>query len=192
MRDWQARQVMPRLSLGTGFGVRSVPRFQASAGSVRLGPIKQRKRPLSRIRNTAFALVLAISTLATPALAQDSNKEFVVTAVTELFINRDLTAIDRYWAEDYRQRNPMFPSGSAVIKEAFANLPENFRYEIGMVIAEGDLVAIHGRYSGWSPTPLIVVDIFRVENGKIAEHWDVGQEEVLETASGLPMFEPMK
>lgn len=146
---------------------------------------------MSYLRNTTFALALALSTIAAPAFAQESNKDFVVKAVTELFIDRDLTAIDRYWAEDYIQRNPLFPSGSAVIREAFANLPPAFKYEIGMVIAEGDLVAIHGRYSGLGPKPLIVVDIFRVEDGKIAEHWDVMQEEVLETASGNPMFEPM-
>jgi predicted SnoaL-like aldol condensation-catalyzing enzyme len=64
-------------------------------------------------------------------------------------------------------------------------------YEIGMVIAEGDLLAIHGRYTCCNPTALIVVDIYCVENSKIAEHWDVGQDEVLQTASGLPMFEPM-
>ncbi len=147
---------------------------------------------MSYLKNTMVALALAVSALAAPAMAQGSNKAFVVKAVTELFIDGDLTAIDRYWAEDYMQRNPMFPSGSAVIKEAFSDMPDNFKYEIGMVIAEDDLVAIHGRYTGFGPTPLIVVDIFRVENGKIAEHWDVGQDEVLETASGLPMFEPMK
>ncbi|MBA4349697.1 MAG: hypothetical protein C0427_00410 [Rhodobacter sp.] len=147
---------------------------------------------MSYAKNTAFAFALAISGFAAPALAQESNKDFVVKAVTELFIDGDITAVDRYWAEDYIQRNPMFPSGSAVIREAFATLPPGFKYEIGMVIAEGDLVAIHGRYTGFGPKPLIVVDIFRVESGKIAEHWDVGQEEVLETASGNPMFEPMQ
>lgn len=147
---------------------------------------------MSYLKNATLALAFAGSALAAPAFAQQSNKEFVVNAITELFIDGDLTAIDRHWAEDYIQRNPMFPSGSAVIKEAFSDLPDNFLYEIGMVIAEGDLVAIHGRYTGFGPTPLIVVDIFRVENGKIAEHWDVGQDEVLETASGNPMFEPMQ
>lgn len=143
-------------------------------------------------RAVAMLFGIAVCSLAAPAGAEPANKDFVVNAVTELFINRDLTAIDRYWAEDYIQRNPMFPSGSAVIKEAFSNMPPDFKYEIGMVIAEDDLVAIHGRYTGFGPKPLIVVDIFRVEDGKIAEHWDVGQEEVLKTASGNPMFEPMK
>lgn len=112
--------------------------------------------------------------------------------MTELFIERDITAIDRYWAEDYQQRNPFFASGADVIRGLFGNLPPDFRYEMGMVIADQDLVAIHGRYTGLGPQPLIVVDIFRVEDGLIAEHWDVVQEEVTDTASGLPMFEPLE
>jgi hypothetical protein len=51
------------------------------------------------------------------------------------------------------------------------------------VVAEGDFVAIHGRYFGWGPRPMVAVDIFRVANGKIAEHWDVMQEEVSEAQS---------
>lgn len=138
----------------------------------------------------AVALGTSIA-LAPIAAAAQSTKAFVVNAVTELFIDGDVTAIDRYWAEDYIQRNPMFPSGREVIKELFGNMPPEFKYEIGMVIAEGDLVAIHGRYSGFGPKPMIAVDIFRVEDGKIAEHWDILQEEVLETVSGNPMFEAM-
>lgn len=150
------------------------------------------------VRISLLPVALA-ALLALPAAAQDkqprtpdqSTRDYVVQAVTELFVQRDVTAIDRYWAEDYRQRNPRFPSGADVIRELFGNLPEAFRYEIGMVIAEDDLVAIHGRYTGLAPEPTIAVDIFRVEDGLIAEHWDVLQPEVSETASGLPMFEPM-
>lgn len=145
---------------------------------------------MTLLRSTAFAVALTLSPLLGPAMAQESNADFVVKAVTELFSNKDLTAIDRYWAESYMQRNPGLASTSAVLKHALKDMPADMTYEIGMVISEGDLVAIHGRYTGWGPKPLIVVDIYRVENGKIAEHWDVGQEEVLETASGLPMFEP--
>ena len=70
------------------------------------------------------------------------------------------------------------------------HFPAEFRYEMGMVVAEGDLVMVHGRYTGWGPNPMIAVDIFRVANGKLAEHWDVMQEEVpaSATASGNPMF----
>ncbi len=147
---------------------------------------------MAYVKNTIIALAFALSAFAAPAMAQQSNKDFVVKAVTELFANKDLTAIDRYWADSYIQHNPGLASTSAVLKAALKDMPQNMTYEIGMVIAEGDLVAIHGRYTGWGPKPLIVVDIYRVENGKIAEHWDVGQEEVLETASGNPMFEVKK
>ena len=57
-------------------------------------------------------------------------------------------------------------------------------------MAEGDFVTIHGRYLGWGPKPMVAVDIFRVANGKIAEHWDVMQEEVpaAQSANGNGML----
>lgn len=119
-------------------------------------------------------------------------KALVVRAITELMIERDLTAIDRYWSEDYIQRNPMAPSGREPLRGLIANAPEGATYEMGMVIAEGNLVAVHGRITGMGPTPMIAIDIYRVEDGMIAEHWDVIQPEVLDTASGNPMFEPMQ
>ena len=66
----------------------------------------------------------------------------------------------------------------------------NLTYEPGMAVAEGDLVMVHGRYVGWGPKPMIGVDIFRVKDGKVVEHWDVLQEEVLvsNTMSGNAMF----
>jgi len=141
----------------------------------------------SLIKSTVIALAL----VATPALAAaETTKEFVTKAVTELFVDGDVTAIDRYWSEDYLQHNPNFPSGTEVIKGVFGNMPPNFKYEIGMVIAEDDLVAIHFRVTGFGPEVLVGVDILRVEDGKIVEHWDVLQPEVTETVSGLPMFTP--
>ena len=70
------------------------------------------------------------------------------------------------------------------------SLPEGFRYEPGMVVAEGSIVMIHGRYVGWAPEPMVAVDIFRVENGRLVEHWDVMQAEVPahETKSKNAMF----
>src|SRR5262245_54118125 len=51
-------------------------------------------------------------------------------------------------------------------------------YEPGMAVVEGDLVMVHGRYVGWGPKPMVAVDIFRVKDGRVVEHWDVLQEEV--------------
>jgi len=60
-------------------------------------------------------------------------------------------------------------------------------YEPGMAVADGDLVMVHGRYTGWGPKPMVAVDIFRVKDGKVVDHWDVMQEKV-STASGHAMF----
>jgi predicted SnoaL-like aldol condensation-catalyzing enzyme len=66
----------------------------------------------------------------------------------------------------------------------------NVTYELGFAVGTGDIVMVHGRFTGPTPKPLIAVDIFRVIDGKITEHWDVLQEEVTDTASGNPMFDP--
>ena len=138
---------------------------------------------------SALAIGLAFNPVT--AFAEDT-KAFVVKAVTELMVNGDLSAIDRYWAKDYIQHNPRVPNGSEGIKGLFSNVSPNLKFEIGMVIAEGDKVVLHSRVEGFGPKPLIVVDIYRVEDGKIIEHWDVLQEEVTETASGNPMWTPAK
>lgn len=55
------------------------------------------------------------------------------------------------------------------------------------VVADGDLVMVHGRHTGWGPKPMVAVDIFHVEEGKVVEHRDVMQQEVV-TVSGHAMF----
>jgi predicted SnoaL-like aldol condensation-catalyzing enzyme len=98
--------------------------------------------------------------------------------------------VEQYFTPDYIQHNPSIPNGPAPITEVIARLAKDFSYEPGMVVAEGDLVMVHGRYVGWGPKPMVAVDIFRLEGGKVAEHWDVMQEEVPASASanGNPMF----
>jgi predicted SnoaL-like aldol condensation-catalyzing enzyme len=70
------------------------------------------------------------------------------------------------------------------------SLPATLKYEPGTLVAGGDFVIIHGRYSGFQPTNWIVADILRIKDGLLAEHWDVIQDEASrETSkSGLPMF----
>ena len=57
-------------------------------------------------------------------------------------------------------------------------LDSNFKWEPGIMVEENDIVITHSLVHGWGPKPVIVVDIFRLDDGKIAEHWDVVQEEI--------------
>ena len=119
-----------------------------------------------------------------------SNKELVKTACTAAFINRDISAVDKYWSVDYIQHNPQVGNGLEGLKKVLSYLPKEFKYEMGLIAENGEFVMVHGRATAWGPKPLIVVDIFRVKDGKIAEHWDVMQEEVAaeNTLSKNPMF----
>jgi predicted SnoaL-like aldol condensation-catalyzing enzyme len=121
----------------------------------------------------------------------ETNKEVVLKALKGAFTEGDATVVDRYFSPDYVQHNPVIPNGAKAIAKLIPTL-KDLSYEIGMVVAEGDLVMVHGRYVGWGPKPLVAVDIFKVKNGKVVEHWDVMQEEVpaSATASGNPMFTP--
>jgi len=120
----------------------------------------------------------------------DSNKSLVWEVMTGVFIRRDPSVVEQHFAPDYLQHNPSIPNGRAAIPGLIAALSADFRYEPGMIVAQDDLVMIHGRYTGWGPKPMVAVDIFRVVNGKLAEHWDVMQEEVPAsmTKSGNAMF----
>jgi predicted SnoaL-like aldol condensation-catalyzing enzyme len=122
----------------------------------------------------------------------ETNKQVVLNVLRGAFVERDVAVVDRYFSPGYVQHNPGIPSGSNAIASLIPTLKESLSYEFGMVVAEADLVMVHGRYVGWGPKPLVAVDIFRVKDGKVVEHWDVMQEEVpaSATASGNPMFTP--
>jgi predicted SnoaL-like aldol condensation-catalyzing enzyme len=126
----------------------------------------------------------------TTSNSTEANRALVLAGIKGVFIDRDPSAIDRLFSADYRQHNPQIPNGPAAVKALLGNLSRDFKYEPGLVMADGDYVSIHGRYTGWGPKPMIAVDIFRVADGKIAEHWDVMQEEVpaAQSANGNRMF----
>lgn len=118
-----------------------------------------------------------------------SNKEIVLDVLKGAFIDRDPTVVEQYFAANYKQHNPLIPDGPSAIAQLIPTLTA-LTYEPGMAVADGDLVMVHGRYTGWGPKPMVAVDIFRVENSKVVEHWDVLQEEVPagDTRSGNAMF----
>jgi predicted SnoaL-like aldol condensation-catalyzing enzyme len=113
-----------------------------------------------------------------------STKDLVGQAAGELFGERDPSAVDRWVSRGYRQHSSLAADGPEALRSLVASLPVDFRYEGARVIADGDFVALHGTYHGFGPAPLVAFDLFRVEDGKLAEHWDALTPVVEHTASG--------
>jgi len=121
----------------------------------------------------------------------EQNKALVLTAFNALFNRRDYVAAERFWSESYIQHSAHIPPGRSGLFNLVRGLPHTLRYENQVILAEGDYVIAHGRFSGHGrPRWWIAADVVRVENGKLAEHWDVLQDEATESESlsGLPMF----
>ncbi|SIS86443.1 nuclear transport factor 2 family protein [Chryseobacterium gambrini] len=96
-----------------------------------------------------------------------TNRELVITAVTAVFVDRDLSALDQYFDSDYIQHNPALPNGKKVLNPT---LKEDFKYEVKIVTENEDIVMAHGRFSNGHGKNYIAVDIFKVEDEKVVEH----------------------
>lgn len=122
---------------------------------------------------------------------QDKNKQLVLEAFDTLFNRRDFPKAEKFWSPGYIQHSARVPPG----REGLFGLVRGRArtgYENHLIFAEGDYVMAHGRFlaeRGQDPN-LVAADILRIENGVLAEHWDVLQFEATrkESKSGLPMF----
>ena len=117
-------------------------------------------------------------------------KAIVVEALTRAFNDRDFSVLEQWWSPEYIQHNPFIPAKRTGLRGFVEALPRDRRYEHGRVFADGDFIIVHGRYIGGDSTTLVAVDIFRFENDKVVEHWDVLQDEVpmAQTVAGNAMF----
>jgi predicted SnoaL-like aldol condensation-catalyzing enzyme len=119
------------------------------------------------------------------------NKALVLEAFDTLFNKRDYAAAERFWSDRYIQHSAHIPPGREGLFGLVRSLPDALRYENQLIVAERDYVIAHGRFTGHGrPAAWIAADIVRFEDGKLAEHWDVLQDEATkaESVSGLPMF----
>ncbi len=119
------------------------------------------------------------------------NKALVLKAFDTLFNKRDYKAAESFWSPKYIQHSAHIEPGREGLMNLIKSLPPTLKYEPGAVVADGDFVIVHGRFSGMGrPRNWIAADVVRVENGVIAEHWDVIEDEVgqSDSRSGLPMF----
>ena len=120
-----------------------------------------------------------------------TNKELVLRAFDTLFNKRDYAAAEKLWSMGYIQHSAHIPPGRDGLFNLVKSIPSTLRYDPAEIVAENDLVIVHGRYSGiGQPANWIVADIVRIKDGVLAEHWDVIQDEATRATSksGLPMF----
>jgi predicted SnoaL-like aldol condensation-catalyzing enzyme len=121
----------------------------------------------------------------------EQNKALVLEAFETLFNKRDYAAAERFWSSDYIQHSAHIEPGRAGLFNLIEAAPASLKYEPGAIVADGDFVIVHGRFSGIGrPRSWIAADVVRIADGLLAEHWDVLQDEAsrAESKSGLPMF----
>src|ERR1700741_2877418 len=104
----------------------------------------------------------------------EQNKKLVLQAFDTLFNKRDYEAAKRYWSPNYIQHSAHIEPGRDGLFNLVSSFPPTLKYEHDLIVAEGDYVISHGRFSGrGSPVNWIAADTVRIENGLLAEHWDV-------------------
>jgi predicted SnoaL-like aldol condensation-catalyzing enzyme len=145
-----------------------------------------------RVRN---AVILIAAVFALPAWADgkaDANKKAVKEFYEAALNKKDFAAASKYLGPKYTQHNPRAADGAEGLQGYLAYLKEKFpasRSEIKRVLADGDYVILHV-HAVREPGALgqAIVDIFRLENGKIVEHWDVIQDIPDKPANSNGMF----
>jgi predicted SnoaL-like aldol condensation-catalyzing enzyme len=115
---------------------------------------------------------------------EEANKQLVLAFEDLTFEKKDVNAAAQLLADNFIQHNPQVPDGregfiGGVGGYLLASNP-NLMKETRRVVAEEDFVVVHAfaKFDGTNPEErgVAVIDIFRVANSKIAEHWDVIQE----------------
>jgi predicted SnoaL-like aldol condensation-catalyzing enzyme len=124
-------------------------------------------------------------------MTPDQNKALVLEAFDTLFNRRDYVGAEKFWSPNYIQHSAHIPAGRDGLFGLIKSMPPTLKYQNSVILAEGDMLMLHGRFSGIGQAAnWIVADIVRIEDGRLAEHWDVVEDEATRDASvsGLPMF----
>lgn len=121
----------------------------------------------------------------------EETKALILEAFDTLFNKRDYAKAAEFWSERYIQHSAHIPPGRDGLFDLVRAAPDTLRYENALILTEGNWALLHGRFTGnGRPRSWVAADVLRLEDGRLAEHWDVLQDEVTgaESKSGLPMF----
>jgi predicted SnoaL-like aldol condensation-catalyzing enzyme len=149
-----------------------------------------RMRPASLLRRLPTCSGQQRRTQPMEKTLQEKNKATVLKAFDTLFNKRDYAVAEKFWSPDYIQHSAHIEPGREGLFNLVKRLPQTLKYEPGTIVADGDFVIVHGRFSGFLPVNWIAADILRIKDGVLVEHWDVIQDEATqdESKSKAPMF----
>jgi predicted SnoaL-like aldol condensation-catalyzing enzyme len=122
---------------------------------------------------------------------EEENKALVLKGFNTLFNKRDYVGAERYWSPKYIQHSAHIAPGREGLFNLVKSISPTLKYEAGTIVADGQFVIVHGRFSGFGqPVNWIAADIVRIKDRILVEHWDVIQDEATQeqSKSGLPMF----
>jgi predicted SnoaL-like aldol condensation-catalyzing enzyme len=107
-----------------------------------------------------------------PKKTAEQNKAIVLEAFDALFKKRDYAAAERFWSPKYIPHSAHIAPGRDGLFALVRSSPDTLRYENQVIVAEGDYVIAHGRFSGnVRPAAWITADVVRFEDGLLKEHW---------------------
>lgn len=101
-----------------------------------------------------------------------SHGQFVLDTHNALFDRGDVSVLESAFADDFVEHSPLIAGDRDGLRKMVEEAGDAIGYTNARVLEDGDLVALHGRFTGLDETDLVGFDIYRVENGKLAEHWD--------------------
>src|SRR5882757_8152147 len=108
---------------------------------------------------------------------ESKNKALILEAFDTLFNKRNYAAAEKFWSPHYIQHSAHIAPGREGLFDLIKSLPPTLKYEHGTIVAEGDFVIVHGRFSNFGlPVNWIAADIVRIKDGVLVEHWDVIQD----------------
>ncbi len=118
-----------------------------------------------------------------------SNKSIALRAQTELLVDKDFSALDRYWGDIYIQHNPNLANGVAALRVFKEAMVPAATTNILHAIGDGEKVFLLERVLGLMPVPVAFFDMYRLEEGKIVEHWDIAMPAGEPNLAGRTIFE---
>jgi len=137
-------------------------------------------------------LVMVLFSLPVCAADLEGNKKKVVEFYEQAINRKDFDAASKHLGARYIQHNPVAADGPEGLKGFIGFLRDKFpnsKSEIKRVFAEGDYVILHVHAVREPGTRgRAIIDIFRLENGRIVEHWDVAQDVPEKAANANGMF----